>query len=140
MTPLDVTQNTECKNWSPPINMGFPPPVPGAVPIARAHSHPTHPNEPSYGCDPDISPSGDTTYYSQFPADTANGKRPYVKLKFDSTDVASDGDWRMAITTQTSNYTIDASGIMTVADPSTIAIPRTYKWSPVTGKRCAWVR
>lgn len=47
----------------------------------------------------------DTTYYSQFPADTANGKRPYVKLKVDSIDVASSGDWDLAIKEQVSDYT-----------------------------------
>jgi hypothetical protein len=139
LTPYEDVDATEC-TFTPVILQLVDPPVPGAVPIGRAHTHQTPINKPIYGCPPFVSKDGDTTFYSKFPGDTANGKGPLIKIPSGSVNGGSVEDWLSAMAENKPWYVLEIDGTISVLDNSTIIFPRIYNWDKKRARKCAWTR
>jgi hypothetical protein len=139
LTPFDDPRNNECYSY---VDTVTPPPVPGAVVVGRAHTHPNPEGGPIYGCDQAQLPNGDYVEGSKFPGDTANGKRPEIKNKayFPRGGSLLDWDSMLKDLPAKPNYVIDVNGTVAEVSYYTLVNARLHNWAPSTAKRCAWVR
>lgn len=140
LTPFDSPENTECQS---DVDTTSPPPVPGAVLLGRAHTHPSPWNKPVYGCPTKIINNGrDSIQFSRFPGDTANGKKPFIKNRKDMPRGGSGQDWLRMIfdLPPKPDYVMDADGTVAEVSYFTMVNPRIRNWAPSTASRCAWVR
>ncbi|HET7614390.1 MAG TPA: hypothetical protein VFK26_10730 [Gemmatimonadaceae bacterium] len=128
-------------------------PVPGAIPVAGVHVHPSQWFEQMYGCDSAYNTKGVLVRAAQFPGDVdENGQpRPTIRQsKEDATYGGSDDDWRWVESNGMPLFIMTDYGYaLRLDDPMTGSLRGPHKAWPVgrlaaaespAARKCSWVK